>query len=98
MLTIRRDGDEATLTVRDRGRGLSPEARAHVFDRFYRTDDSSARDSGGMGLGLAIARAIAEAHGGRLSVRSAQGEGSTFALGLPCEAGRGEQHGLRAAP
>ena len=70
-----------TLAVRDDGPGLAPDALAHVFDRFYRAD--SARYGEGHGLGLAIARAIAAAHGGRLTVESRLGEGSTFRFSWP---------------
>ena len=77
----------AAVGVRDRGPGLTAEQQAHVFDRFYRADAARDRDSGGAGLGLAIAKIIAEAHGGTLTVASAPGAGATFALSLPESAG-----------
>ena len=83
VVSVRRKGDRARLSVQDSGPGLSLDEQAHVFDRFYRADRSRARQSGGTGLGLSIARAILEAHRGRLSVRSAPGEGSTFLFDLP---------------
>lgn len=79
-----------TLSVADAGPGLSPEVQAHVFERFYRADGARARDSGGLGLGLSIARAIAEAHGACLTVRSAPGAGATFILELPAQSARAQ--------
>jgi two-component system OmpR family sensor kinase len=76
----------ATLAVRDRGPGLAPQDQARVFERFYRTDAARARHSGGLGLGLPIAKAIVEAHGGTLAVSSAPGEGCTFEARLPSTA------------
>jgi len=69
------------LEVSDTGNGIPEEHLPHVFERFYRADES--RLTRGAGLGLSIARQIAEAHGGSLSVESEVGEGSTFALQLP---------------
>jgi len=56
---------------------------AHVFDRFYRADRARSRDEGGAGLGLAIARGIVEAHGGRLKLQSEVGRGTTATIELP---------------
>ena len=75
--------EEVGVTVADDGPGIPPEACAHIFDRFYRVDGSRGRDNGGCGLGLAICREIAGAHGGRVSVVSQEGAGSTFTLALP---------------
>ena len=75
-----RDG-WAELGVSDTGIGLPEDQLPLIFERFYRAD--SARASGGAGLGLAIARQIAEAHGGRVEAQSTPGEGSTFRLLLP---------------
>jgi two-component system OmpR family sensor kinase len=83
VVRVRPEGDRARLSVQDAGPGLAPDEQARVFDRFYRADRSRARQSGGVGLGLAIARAIVDAHHGRLSVRSAPGAGCTFLVDLP---------------
>ena len=73
----------ARLEVADSGPGLDPEQREHVFERFYRADRSRSRASGGAGLGLSIVAAVAEAHGGRVTVESGPGEGTTFLIELP---------------
>jgi two-component system OmpR family sensor kinase/two-component system sensor histidine kinase BaeS len=70
------------LSVADNGPGLSPEAQAHVFDRFWRADSARSRDQGGSGLGLAICKAIVVAHNGRIHVESAPGHGATFTIEL----------------
>jgi two-component system sensor histidine kinase ResE len=80
-VAVARDGDEATVAVRDTGEGIPPDSQAFVFDRFYRGDAS--REGRSAGLGLAIARGLAAAHQGRIELESAVGEGSTFTLRLP---------------
>jgi two-component system OmpR family sensor kinase len=82
VVTTQAANGQATLAVHDEGLGLSAEEQEHVFDRFYRADSSRARSTGGTGLGLAIAKAIVEAHGGRLSVQSWPGGGTTFSMVL----------------
>lgn len=74
---------QARLSVRDTGPGIAPEELQRIFERFYRPDRARSRRDGGAGLGLAIARWIAEVHGGRIEVESSLGHGSTFALVLP---------------
>ena len=71
------------LWVRDTGYGIPGEHLPYVFDRFYRVDKARTRREGGAGLGLAISRWIADAHGGSISVESAVGKGSTFTVRLP---------------
>jgi two-component system OmpR family sensor kinase len=71
------------LEVRDTGPGIAPQDLPHIFDRFYRSDTSRNRATGNTGLGLAIARAIVEAHGGTISAQSRPGEGATFRIELP---------------
>jgi len=74
------------LRVSDRGPGLSEEDASHVFERFYRVDGSRARASGGVGLGLAIVSAVAEAHGGEAVAEETPGGGATFVVSLPLAA------------
>jgi signal transduction histidine kinase len=76
------EGDEAVLTVADDGPGVPPEARATIFERFTRLDDSRGRSAGGFGLGLAIAREVARAHGGDITIAD-DGPGATFVVRLP---------------
>jgi len=70
------------LIMQDDGAGISPEALPHIFDRFYRADQSRQQESGESGLGLAIARSIIEAHGGAIHVESEVGRGTTFTISL----------------
>ncbi|HEY7536488.1 MAG TPA: HAMP domain-containing sensor histidine kinase [Gaiellaceae bacterium] len=73
----------AVIEVADEGPGIPADDLEHVFDRFYRTDTSRSRESGGVGLGLSIVAAIAEAHHGRVSASTADGGGATFRVELP---------------
>ncbi len=84
VLKIRRENGEARLTVQDVGQGIPKECLPHVFDRFYRTDASRTRQTGGSGLGLSIALWIAQCHQGHLEVKSCPDLGSAFTLVLPC--------------
>ena len=77
------DDGHATLEVTDQGPGVPPEHLSHIFDRFYRTDAARARQWGGAGLGLSIARWAVEAHGGEIGLRSEGARGSTFWIRLP---------------
>jgi len=84
-ITLRAVIDRAGLRVevQDTGPGIAAEHLVHIFDRFYRVDKSRARDTGGSGLGLTIARRLIEAHGGTIGVVSTPGQGSTFWFQLP---------------
>lgn len=79
----RRPDGWVRVSVSDTGVGIAPEDLPHIFDRFWRVDRARTRSAGGSGLGLSIAQSIAEAHGGRISVESEPGKGSTFELLLP---------------
>jgi two-component system OmpR family sensor kinase len=84
---VRNERGSAVLEVSDEGPGLGADDAARVFERFYRADASRARSSGGAGLGLAIVRAVAEAHGGSVFLSSQPGSGATFGIRLPCPRG-----------
>jgi len=80
-VSVARQDGAALLVVRDRGIGIAPQDVERIFGRFERA--ASASSYGGLGLGLYIAQQIAAAHGGRITVESAPGQGSTFAVSLP---------------
>ena len=83
-LSLRATEETVTITVADNGDGIASEDISYVFDRFYRVDKNRTRDTGGVGLGLAIAQALVEAHDGKIDVASAGvGQGSTFTIRLP---------------
>jgi len=72
-VTTRTEGTEAVLTVTDDGPGIAPEDLPHVFKRFYRADEARSRETGRSGLGLAISKAVVEAHGGTIGAASVAG-------------------------
>ncbi len=78
----------ATLRVADSGPGIAAAHLPRIFDRFFRADESRSRSSGGVGLGLAIAKAITEAHGGSVLVESEPGRGATFTAVFPIQGRR----------
>ena len=82
-VTVRSGDGFGEIEVHDNGKGIPTEHLPHLFDRFYRVDQSRTTETGRTGLGLAIARGIAEAHGGTLEVASEVGEGTTFTSRLP---------------
>jgi len=82
-LTATAGPHHVSLAVADTGEGIPPEDLPHLFERFHRVDKSRSRSSGGAGLGLAISKAIVEAHSGALRVTSEVGVGTTFTLDLP---------------
>jgi signal transduction histidine kinase len=85
QVTVRagNEGARVCVAIGDTGPGIPSEAIPHLFERFYRVEAARSRDSGGAGLGLAIAYEIARWHGGTLEVRSEPGQGTTFAVTLP---------------
>lgn len=97
-LDARADGDLVVVEVRDRGPGMAPEAASRAFERFYRVDPARSRHRGGTGLGLAIVDAIVRAHGGRASLTSAPGQGTTVRLELPGAEPRARGDATAATP
>ena len=92
-------GAEVEVRVSDTGIGISQDFLAYVFEPFRQADGSSGRKSGGLGLGLAIVRHVAELHGGRVEARSAgEDQGSTFVLTLPVATGREAIEELTPSP
>ncbi|HYC02099.1 MAG TPA: response regulator [Azospirillaceae bacterium] len=85
----REEGDRVVLAVSDTGIGMTEEQAANLFQRFVQADSSTTRRFGGTGLGLAITRAFADMLGGRIEVRTAPGQGTTFTLTLPAVLKRG---------
>src|SRR5215211_845287 len=81
MVRVAEEDCSVALSVSDTGVGIAEDQLPLIFERFHRADP--ARSEGGAGLGLSIARQIAEAHGGQIRVESTPGTGSTFALLLP---------------
>jgi signal transduction histidine kinase len=80
-VTVQEDEGRAQIAVRDRGVGITPEERVHIFDRFVRAPRTA--HIAGLGLGLFIVKEIVEAHDGAITVDGAPGEGSTFTVSLP---------------
>lgn len=90
-----RDGDRAWIEVADSGPGMTPAEAARAFEPFFRVDrrDPAARTSSGAGLGLAISRAIVEAHGGRIYLDTSPGRGTRVQVVLPSSSGAGTEPG-----
>jgi signal transduction histidine kinase len=82
-IAAERNDDVVEFSVTDTGEGIPPTDLPYVFERFYRTDKSRTRATGGHGLGLTISRGIVEAHGGRIWVQSEEGMGSRFTFSIP---------------
>ena len=82
-VNVRGDGDKTLINVTDTGIGISAEDLAHIFQKFYRADNSDTRSIGGTGLGLYLVKQRAEAMGGKVWAESSFGEGSTFYVSLP---------------
>lgn len=82
-LLLKKIDDNAVISIKDQGKGLSEEDKIKIFDRFYRVDPSRSRGTGGAGLGLCICKNIIELHNGKIEVESQLGVGSTFVITLP---------------
>ncbi|MBJ7608467.1 MAG: HAMP domain-containing histidine kinase [Candidatus Dormibacteraeota bacterium] len=85
-VTLRVERGNALLEVADHGRGIPADNAQRIFERFQRTDPGRSRDQGGSGLGLSIAAAVVEAHGGQIRVQPTPGGGATFQIHLPMPA------------
>jgi signal transduction histidine kinase len=89
-IAVRRDGGRVAISVADRGIGIPRAEQKRIFEKFYRVESSLVHTTKGSGLGLALVQHIVEAHGGRIEVQSAPGEGSAFTLMFPVPGLRGE--------
>lgn len=84
-VSLKTEGRQVVLTVKDNGVGIPEADQAHIFERFYRVDKARSRETGGTGLGLSIVRQLVTLHKGVISVDSTPGEGSTFTVRLPMD-------------
>jgi signal transduction histidine kinase len=84
-LTAQREDDDCLVTVMDGGVGIPPEDQKRIFDPFFQSDSSFSRRYAGLGLGLTLAKALVEMHGGEIFVISAPGQGSQFTISLPLQ-------------
>jgi two-component system OmpR family sensor kinase len=83
VVRVSTTSDDAAVEVIDEGPGIPVEERSRIFERFFRTDASRTRTSGGSGLGLSIVQALVAAHGGRVVADETAGGGATFRVTLP---------------
>ncbi len=95
VVTVRRDHDMASISVRDTGIGLSPEEAQMVFERFWRADLGRDREKGGLGVGLTVVKEIVERHNGWVQVEGVKGQGACFTIHIPLlnEGGRSGKSG-----
>jgi signal transduction histidine kinase len=87
-VTVAETQEYCEVQVADTGIGMEADELTHVFERFYRSDKSRSRNTGGAGIGLSIVQTIVDAHGGRVGVESEPGKGSVFMVLLPIKIGR----------
>jgi signal transduction histidine kinase len=99
-IAARASGRTLSISVSDRGLGITAEDRKHIFQPFYRGREAVSRQIQGSGLGLHLVRRIIEAHGGSVAVRSEPGQGSTFTIELPIahESGAAAGSGASTSP
>jgi two-component system sensor histidine kinase KdpD len=83
------EDDKLTISVKDQGEGIAPGEQDRIFDKFYRSARQDGQNNEGTGMGLAIARGVIQAHGGKIWVESAPGQGATFSFMIPVELQRG---------
>jgi two-component system OmpR family sensor kinase len=82
-VTLQSENAHAEIDIIDHGPGVPEAQRQRIFERFHRADPLRSRDQGGSGLGLSIAAAVVNAHGGQISVQDTPGGGATFRIELP---------------
>lgn len=92
LIAVVEKNDEVIVEVKDEGTGIPKEDLPFIFDRLYRVDKSRARESGGFGIGLSVAKEIVEAHGGRLFIESEEGTGTKATISLKRKDDRDEYH------
>lgn len=97
-VSANRDAEMVAIAVADTGEGIAGEHLDQIFERFYRVDPARSRASGGTGIGLAIVRAIVEAHGGTVAAASqGPGHGATFTIRIPTQGPVSSPHGQAAS-
>lgn len=96
VVQISQEGKEVAIAVSDTGMGIAKEDLARVFSRFWRSDASRERESGGLGVGLAVTKEIIDRHRGFIGVESELGNGTKFTLHIPREQGKAQQAGEQA--
>lgn len=91
FVTAENTGRHIRFSVSNTGQAISPEKQSHIFERFYRADDSRAREKGGYGLGLSIAQNIISAHGGKIGLDYSNEQGTCFAFTIPIRQNDGQK-------